>query len=87
MKTCCQCPSPARAELDGRFYCFTHVPLMKNWQPVEFERQATVTIVGIDKVQEAVRSLERDTPGAVTEALRRVAENYRNKLANKEASS
>ncbi len=86
MKTCCQCPSPARAELDGRFFCFTHVPLMTDWQPVELGR-ATVTIVGIDKVQEAVRSLERDTTAAVTEALRRVAENYRNKLANKEASS
>ncbi len=87
MKTCCQCPSTARAELDGRTYCFTHVPLMTDWQPVEFKRRATVTIVGIDKVQEAVRSLERDTTAAVTEALRRVAENYRNKLANKEASS
>ncbi len=87
MKTCCQCPSPARAELDGRFYCFTHVPLMTDWRPVEFERRAAVTIVGIDKVQEAVRSLQHDAPAAVTEALRRVAENYRNKLANKEASS
>lgn len=33
--TCCQCKSPARAQLNGRFYCFTHVPLMTNWQPVK----------------------------------------------------
>lgn len=32
---CCQCKSPARAKLDGRYYCFTHVPLMTNWQPVK----------------------------------------------------
>lgn len=33
--TCCQCKSPARAKLNGRFYCFTHLPLMTNWRPVE----------------------------------------------------
>jgi hypothetical protein len=87
MKTCCQCPSPARAELDGRFYCFTHVPLMTDWWPVEFERRPIVTIAGIDKLQKAVQSLQHDAPGAVTKVLRRVAKDYRNKLANKEASS
>lgn len=39
MNTCCQCPSPARAELDGRAYCFTHVPLLTNWRPIRREKK------------------------------------------------
>ena len=39
MKTCCQCASPARAELNGRAYCFTHVPLLTNWRPIKRKKK------------------------------------------------
>ena len=38
-KPCCKCTSPARAELNGRLYCFTHLPLMTDWRPLKRKKK------------------------------------------------